>query len=69
VVVVREIHLSWDELRSTLEGGGPPTDDDVSITTDGRRLDSKEAALEFLAELEAEREAAAQASFVGGGRA
>jgi hypothetical protein len=30
-------------------------DDDVSITTDGRRLDSKEAVLEFLAEVEEAR--------------
>lgn len=35
----------------------PPTDDDVSITKDGRRLDSKEKVLAFLAELELEREA------------
>jgi hypothetical protein len=32
-----------------------PTPDDVSITLDGRRLDSKEKVLEFLAEIEAER--------------
>ena len=33
----------------------PPTPDDVSITLDGRRLDSKEKVLEFLAEIQAER--------------
>lgn len=38
-----------------MRSGGAPTADDVSITYDGRRLDSKEAVLEFLAELEAER--------------
>ncbi|MEO6120773.1 MAG: hypothetical protein ABIW46_04925 [Acidimicrobiales bacterium] len=47
--------ISWPELQARLAAGGPPTADDVSITTDGRRLDSKEAVLEFLAELEAER--------------
>lgn len=30
--------------------------DNVSVTTDGRRLDSKEAVLQFFAELDAERE-------------
>ena len=39
----------------------PPTDDDVSITSDGRRLDTKEKVIEFFAELEAERSAAADA--------
>jgi hypothetical protein len=34
-----------------------PTPDDVSITLDGRRLDSKEKVLEYLAEIEAERAA------------
>jgi hypothetical protein len=32
----------------------PPTPDDVSITLDGRRLDSKEKVLAFLAEVEAD---------------
>ena len=55
---VREaIRLSWAELKARLEGGGAPTDDDVSITNDGRRLDSEEAVLEFLAEVETERQA------------
>ena len=39
----------------------PPSDDDnVSITTDGRRLDSKEAVLEFIAELDTIRAAEAE---------
>ncbi|MDP9402656.1 MAG: hypothetical protein M3P85_04840 [Actinomycetota bacterium] len=50
--------IDWPDLKAKMEAGGPPTSDDVSITTDGRRLDSKEKVLEFLAELEAEREAA-----------
>lgn len=56
----KTIHLSWDELKEKMEAGGPRTADDVSITTDGRRLDSREAVLEFFAELEAEREAERQ---------
>jgi hypothetical protein len=41
----------------------PPTDDDVTILWDGRRLDSREAVMEWLAEVEAKRaeEAAAAA--------
>jgi hypothetical protein len=59
---VREvIRVSWPEIKERLEGGGAPTDDDVSITNDGRRLDSKEAVLEFLAEVEADRVAERQA--------
>lgn len=33
----------------------PPTNDDVTILWDGRRLDSKEKVLEWLAEVEAKR--------------
>lgn len=38
-------HVEWS----------PSTDDEVPITLDGRRLDSKEKVLDFLAELEAQR--------------
>ena len=34
----------------------PATSDDVSVTSDGVRLDSKEKVLAFLAELERERQ-------------
>jgi hypothetical protein len=33
----------------------PPTSDDVTITLDGRRLDSKEKVLAWLAEIELDR--------------
>ncbi|HQU00169.1 MAG TPA: hypothetical protein PLG60_06655 [Acidimicrobiales bacterium] len=33
-----------------MRGAGPPTDGDVTITADGRRLDSKEAVLAWFAE-------------------
>jgi hypothetical protein len=38
-------HVEWS----------PSTDDEVPITLDGRRLDTKEKILEFLAELNAQR--------------
>jgi hypothetical protein len=48
--------LTWDEwIAAASNIDRPPTPDDVSITLDGRRLDSKEKVLEFLAEIEAER--------------
>ena len=53
---------AWRDMGRSLP---PPTDDDVSITKDGRRLDSKEKVLEFLAELEAEREAERAGSAAG----
>ena len=33
----------------------PPTNDDTTVTLDGRRLDTKEKVLEWLAEVEADR--------------
>ena len=45
------------EATALVAGGGPPTDDDVSITNDGRRLDSAEAVLAFVEELRREQEA------------
>jgi hypothetical protein len=45
--------LTGKELVMKLESYSlPPTFDDVSITKDGRRLDTKEKVLEFLAEIE-----------------
>jgi hypothetical protein len=40
VALMKEI--DWPELKAKMEACGPPTPDDVSFTTDGRRLDSKE---------------------------
>ncbi len=53
---------AWRDMSRFLP---PRTDDDVSITKDGRRLDSKEKVLEFLAELELEREAERAGSAAG----
>ncbi len=45
--------LTGEELVAKLESYNlPPTSDDVSITIDGRRLDTEEKVLEFLAEVE-----------------
>jgi hypothetical protein len=46
--------LTREEFNEMLRDAPPPSSDDVSITSDGRRLDSKEAVLEFFAQLEAE---------------
>lgn len=47
--------LTAEEFNEMLRDAPPPTPDDVSITTDGRRLDTKEAVLAFVAELDADR--------------
>lgn len=47
--------MTGAEFDALLRDAGRPTADDVSITTDGHRLDSKEAVLAFCAELAAER--------------
>lgn len=48
--------LSREEIREMSRDLPPPTSDDVSITADGVRLDSKEKVVAFLAELERERQ-------------
>jgi hypothetical protein len=53
----KTIRMSTEEFEARMRAGGPPTPDDVSITIDGRRLDSKEAVLQWWAEVEAERAA------------
>jgi hypothetical protein len=47
--------LDVEQLAEAARAAQPRTADDVSITWDGRRLDSREKVLEFLAELETER--------------
>ena len=47
--------LNVEQLAEATRVAQPRTADDVSITWDGRRLDSREKVLEFLAELETER--------------
>jgi len=44
--------LTAEELIEHVRNAGPPTPDDVTILWDGRRLDSREAVMEWLAEVE-----------------
>ena len=55
--------MTAEEWFEGMRHAEPPTDDDVTILWDGRRLDSREAVMEWLAEVEAKRaeEAAAAA--------
>ncbi len=53
----KPLPLSGEEFLARVREAAPSTDDDVSITSDGRRLDSKEAILAWLAEVEADRAA------------
>lgn len=51
--------LTAEELAEALRDAPPATPDDVTTLRDGRRLDSRQAVMEWLAEIEAERAAAA----------
>ncbi|MFT3855387.1 MAG: hypothetical protein QM733_22040 [Ilumatobacteraceae bacterium] len=53
-----DVQREWsrDEWNRALAAGSAPTADDVSITKDGRRLDTLEKILAWVAELNAERE-------------
>ncbi len=55
--------MTAEELIERVRHAAPPTSDDVTILWDGRRLDSRESVMEWLAEVEAKRaeEAAAEA--------
>jgi len=44
-----------EEVIERMRHAAPPTPDDVTILWDGRRLDSREAAMEWLAEVDAKR--------------
>jgi hypothetical protein len=50
-----ELPLSGDEFVARVRTAAPSTSDDVSVTRDGRRLDSNEAVLAWLAEVEEDR--------------
>jgi hypothetical protein len=51
--------MTGEEFNELMRDAPPPTSDDVSITVDGERLDTKEKVLAFCERLAAER---AQAS-------
>lgn len=46
---------SAEEVIERMRHAAPPTPDDVSILWDGRRLDSRQAVLEWVAEVEVKR--------------
>ena len=47
--------MTAEEWFEGMRHARPPTSDDVTILWDGRRLDSREAVMEWLAEVEAKR--------------
>jgi hypothetical protein len=47
--------MTAEEWFERVHYAGPPTADDVTILWDSRRLDSHEAVMEWLAEVEAKR--------------
>lgn len=47
--------MTGEEFNDMLRDAPPPTADDVSITADGERLDTKEKVLAFCERLAAER--------------
>jgi hypothetical protein len=49
--------LTFDELAEASRHAPPPTDDDVTITWDGRVINTKEKLLAWLKEIDAERAA------------
>ena len=55
--------LSGDDFVARARSAAPSTPDDVSITRDGRRLDSKEAVVAWLAEVEEDRAAGRYVDF------
>ena len=54
--------MTAEELFERVRNAAPPTDDDVTILWDGRRLESREAVMEWLAEVEVKRAEEAAAS-------
>lgn len=49
-----QIVRSWRTAKE-IAGTNPPTDDDVSITVDGVRLDTPEKVIAFIDEINAQR--------------
>jgi hypothetical protein len=47
--------MTAEEWFDGMRDAGPPTPDDVTVLWDGRRLDSRDAVMEWLAEVDAKR--------------
>jgi hypothetical protein len=54
-----DVVRTWPSAKA-IAGSDPPTDDDVSITIDGRRLDTPKKVIAFIEEINAERAAQAR---------
>lgn len=52
-----ELTLTFEELAEASRHAPPPTDDDVTVTWDGRVINTKEKLLAWLKEIDAERAA------------
>jgi hypothetical protein len=59
------ITMTIEEFEGRLRDAGARTPDDVSVTCDGRRLDSKDAVLAWWAEVAADIEAEEAARRLG----
>ncbi|MGH9091236.1 MAG: hypothetical protein ACRDZR_07660 [Acidimicrobiales bacterium] len=59
--------MTAEEWFEGMRHAPPPTEDDVTILWDGRRLDSREAVMEWLAKVEAKRAEEAAAARGDGG--
>jgi len=65
-VTPKVLPLSGDEFLARVAAASSSTADDVSIPRDGRRLDSMEAVLAWLAEVEIDRAAGRYVDFDDG---
>ena len=61
MAVPREAIRHWS-VEELFADAGPPTDDDVSITSDGRRLNSPDKVIAFLEEINQKRRLASRGS-------
>ncbi len=52
-----ELVLTFQELAEAVRHAPPPTEDDVTVTWDGRVINTKEKLLAWLKEIDAERAA------------
>ena len=52
-----ELVLTFQELAEAVRHAPPPTEDDVTVTSDGRVINTKEKLLAWLKEIDAERAA------------
>jgi hypothetical protein len=48
--------MTAEELAEAMQHAPPPSEDDVTILPDGRRIDSRESAVAWLAELASDRD-------------